>query len=66
MGEKGNQGRQEGQVDDMTDLILLQHHEIKVANAFVEVVLHPFRESCMADDFSDVFIYESVSVKRRA
>ena len=43
-------------------LVLLQHHEVEMADALFCILPHAFQEGWLADDVADVFVDEGISV----
>jgi len=51
--------------DELTYLILLQHHEIEVLDSLICVISHSFLEGSWVDDIADVFIDEAIPENRQ-
>jgi hypothetical protein len=42
-------------------LLALEHHEIEMADAFIEIILHPFDECLLAYHLANVFAYKQIT-----
>ena len=45
---------------EFTNLVLLQHHKVKVLNPFIAVISHPFQERGFTDNLADILVNKVV------
>lgn len=46
--------------DKIPDLVLLQHHEVEVLNAFLRVLPHPLSKGRLAHNITNVLVDEAI------
>lgn len=44
-------------------LFLLKHHEVKVLDAFLGIVLYPLAKRSLRDDFPDILVNKGLSTR---